>query len=53
MINWKQKSSIRGAIWFIAGILSVLAVFTGNDEGALTIMAIAGTVAGGVGMAND
>jgi hypothetical protein len=49
-IDWKQKSTVRGAIWFGGGAIATLCVLFGNPEGALTIMSIAGMVAGGVGV---
>jgi hypothetical protein len=50
-IDWRQRSTIRGVVWFGFGIMATIAVFLGNIPGALALMTIAGTVAGGIGVA--
>jgi len=50
-IDWRQKSTIRGAIWFIGGVIATGLVVAGNESGAMAVMTITGTVAGGVGVA--
>lgn len=48
-INWKQRSTIRGAIWLVGGMIAL--VFLWFDRDSTGVMAIAASIAGGVGVA--
>ena len=48
-IDWRQRSTIRGAIWFAGGMMALVFLWFGKD--ATGVMAIAASVAGGVGVA--
>lgn len=50
-IDWRQKSTIRGAIWVIAGIVAISAYFVTADPAAPgVVLSVAATVAGGLGL---
>lgn len=48
-IDWRQRSTIRGAIWLAGGVVALIFLWFGKD--ATSVMAIAASVAGGVGVA--
>ena len=47
-IDWRQRSTIRGAIWLIGGIIALFFSWFGKD--AIGVMAITASVAGGIGV---
>lgn len=48
-IDWRQRSTIRGAVWVLAGIVGLAMVLEGRDIQSL--IALAMSVAGGLGVA--
>lgn len=47
-IDWKQRSSIRGAVWLVAGVVGLAMAYQGMDTQNLIYLAMA--VAGGLGV---
>lgn len=47
-IDFTQASTIRGAVWSVGGIISVLFSLLGHDP--MPVMMITATVAGGLGV---
>jgi len=47
-IDWRQRSTIRGAVWVLAGLVGLVMVFEGKDIQSLVSLAMA--VAGGLGV---
>jgi hypothetical protein len=50
-IDWSQESTRRGAVWAIGSLIAVAFLVFDNIEKAMAAMTIAGTVAGGLGLA--
>jgi len=48
-IDWKQKSTIRGAVWLAGGVIGILFYWHGKDPSG--VMLVASSVAGGIGVA--
>lgn len=50
-IDWKQPSTMRGAVWTAGGVIALLFLAFSTPEKAMAVMAIAGAAAGGLGVA--
>jgi hypothetical protein len=48
-INWKEPSTIRGAVWVAVAVIGTIGWFMGKDISQLTLLGAA--VAGGLGVA--
>lgn len=50
-IDWKQRSTIRGAVWFVGSIIATAYLFIEKDAVAFSaILGGTGIVAGGLGV---
>jgi hypothetical protein len=47
-IDWSEKSTRRGCIWFVAAIIGVPMVWMGKDIDQLILLAMG--IAGGMGL---
>lgn len=47
----KEPSTKRGIVWGVASLVALIFLFMGSVERAVAVMGIAGTVAGGLGVA--
>lgn len=50
-IDWSQPSTLRGAIWVVASALAFVFIALGDNDKATGVMSVAGTLAGGLGLA--
>ena len=49
-INFRESSTIRGAVWVVGGVVAISLLIFGSQDKALTAISIAASVAGGIGM---
>jgi len=50
-IDWNETSTIRGLIWGVGGLISLLLLVLNTQEKALTAISITASIVGGVGVA--
>lgn len=50
-IDWNQPSTLRGIVWFLAGVVSLLFLVFSTIDKAMAVIAIAGSISGGLGLA--
>ena len=48
-VDFKEASTIRGAVWALGGIIGTIFAFVGKDP--TQVMLVAASVAGGLGVA--
>ncbi len=47
-VDWKQRSTIRGAVWFFTALLGAVGYFMGKDISEIILLGTA--IAGGLGV---
>lgn len=48
-IDWRQKSTIRGAVWSVGGLMAAAVYLFGKDP--MPLILVTQSVAGGIGVA--
>lgn len=53
MINFNEKSTLRGIVWLVASLVSSFFLFSNDSERATVTLSLAATVSGALGLMND
>lgn len=53
MLDFTQKSTMRGVVWIIASLISTYFLFNNDIERSTVTLSLAATISGALGLLND